>query len=139
MEPSVAALPVVVVTDDADADERAAILAELDGLSEVRFLHDGGEDARTATLAGAEVLLGWNMTADLTQDELEPLTHLRLIQLLSAGADGIDFSVLPRGATVAANVGSYALPMAEFTAAMALALAKRLRQNHTQLAQGRYP
>src|SRR4029079_11559484 len=106
---------------------------------EVRFLHDVAGDARGHTLADAEVLLGWNMTADLTAEELEPLASVRLIQLLSAGADGIDFTVLPRGATVAANVGAYALPMAEFTAGMALALAKRLRENHAELAQGRYP
>ena len=45
MEPSGTVRPVVVVTDDANADERAAILAELDGIAEVRFLHDAGEDA----------------------------------------------------------------------------------------------
>jgi glycerate dehydrogenase len=139
MEPQESTRPVVVVTDDADQDERAAILAELDAVAEVRFLHDAGEDARAGTLAGAEVLLGWNMTADLTPQELEPLTSVRLIQLLSAGADGIDFRALPQGATVAANVGAYALPMAEFTAGMALALAKRLRENHAELARGRYP
>jgi glycerate dehydrogenase len=139
MESSGAARPVVVVTDDVGADERAAILAELGGAARVRFLHDAGGDARVATLAEAEVLLGWNMTADLSPQELEPLTSVRLIQLLSAGADGIDFGVLPRGATVAANVGAYALPMAEFAAGMALALAKRLRENHAELAQGRYP
>src|SRR5262245_62327561 len=103
MEPSGTTRPVVVVTDDADADERAAILAELDGIAEVRFLHDAADDARGETLSGAEVLLGWNMTADLTPEELEPLASVRLIQLLSAGADGIDFAVLPPGATVAAN------------------------------------
>jgi phosphoglycerate dehydrogenase-like enzyme len=129
----------VVVTNDADAEERAAILTELDGVADVRFLHDAGDDDRRATLADAVVLLGWNMTADLTPQELEPLTSVRLIQLLSAGADGIDFGVLPRGATVAANVGAYALPMAEFIAGMALALAKRLRENHDELAHGRYP
>lgn len=139
MEPSGTARPVVVVTDDADADERAAILAELGGVAEVRFLHDAGGDDRGGTLADSQVLLGWNMTADLTPQELEPLRSVRLIQLLSAGADGIDFGVLPRGATVAANVGAYALPMAEFTAGMALALAKRLRENHAELARGMYP
>src|SRR5215472_684884 len=95
MDPSGTARPIVVVTNDADPDERAAILAELDDVAEVRFLHEAGDDRR-ATLAGAEVLLGWNMTADLTPQELEPLTSVRLIQLLSAGADGIDFGVLPR-------------------------------------------
>ena len=38
--------PIVVATDDADAGERAAILAELDGVAEVRFLHDAAGDAR---------------------------------------------------------------------------------------------
>jgi glycerate dehydrogenase len=66
------------------------------------------------------------------------LKNVRLIQLLSAGADHVPFSELRRDIIIAANVGAYAEPMAEHVLAMTLALAKNLFREHQNLAKGEF-
>ena len=75
---------------------------------------------------------------ELTGQDVQALEHVGLVQLLSAGADHVDFGALPRRAKVAGNVGAYADPMAEHVVAMVAALAKRLQENHARLASGRW-
>jgi D-isomer specific 2-hydroxyacid dehydrogenase, catalytic domain len=100
----------------------------LDGLAEVAFL-DGRPDAEFRDiLRQADVLIGWHLSQELPAGILEASPDLRLVQLLSAGADSVDFAAIPERLVLASNVGAYAEPMAEYVMAMALALARRLPQ-----------
>ena len=128
----------VVVTYAADEAERAAQRAEFDALGGVTFLVDLQGEARTAALGAAEALICWRLDRDLRPGEAQTATRARLVQLMSAGADHVDFGALPPGAQLASNVGAYADPMAEHALAMVLALAKRLPANHTRLAAGEF-
>ena len=72
---------------------------------------------------------------EFAPDEVRNL-GARFVQLLWAGADSVPFDQLPRHALVASNAGAFAEPMAEHAVAMALALMKRLPQNHAEMTQG---
>jgi phosphoglycerate dehydrogenase-like enzyme len=98
----------------------------LDGLAEVAFLHGVPDAEFLDTLRQADVLIGWHLGQELPAGALQASPGLRLIQLLSAGADSVDFAAIPERLTLASNVGAYAEPMAEYVMAMALALARRL-------------
>lgn len=131
----------VVVTYPATPDERSAYAAALAGLAEVRHLADLAADddaGRTALLGAAEALVAWSPGRELRPADRGALGRVGLIQLLSAGADGVDFDALPAGVPVAGNVGAYAEPMAEHALAMTLALAKDLSRNHGRLAAGAF-
>src|SRR5436305_4239288 len=124
----------VAVTYPVDGDFVQINTSVLDGLAEVAFL-DGRPDAEFRdTLRRADVLIGWHLGQELPAGVLRASPGLRLIQLLSAGADSVDFAAIPDGLPLASNVGAYAEPMAEYVMAMALALAGRLPQRHAGLA-----
>lgn len=127
-----------VLTYPASDEQRQGLHAILDPVGGVGFLTDVGEDpqARGALLRPAEAIMSFRPSRELTGEDVQALEHVGLVQLLSAGADHIDFGALPPRAKVAGNVGAYADPMAEHTVAMALALAKRLPENHARLASG---
>jgi phosphoglycerate dehydrogenase-like enzyme len=121
--------------DDEQRRELAEIMAPFGGIA---FVADAGEDqaARSAMLRAAKAVITWFPGRELGPGDVRDLGQARLIQLVTAGADSVDFAALPRQAQVAANVGAYADPMAEHVLAMALALAKRLRRNHDRMAEG---
>jgi phosphoglycerate dehydrogenase-like enzyme len=127
-----------VLTFHAGGEQRDKLRSILAPFGGIEFIDDAGEDAgaRAAMLRSAEAIITWVPSHELSEDDVKALGHVGLIQLLSAGADHIDFSRLPRHAAVAGNVGAYADPMAEHVLAMVLALAKRLPQNHAKLAAG---
>lgn len=102
----------------------------------VVFAHQAAEQERAALVSGAEALIGWDPGSELPAGTLASLAELRFIQLLSAGADGVDFSAIPGHVALAGNVGAYATPIAEHVVAMTLALARRLPQRHAGLAAG---
>src|SRR2546429_7204889 len=110
----------------------------LDGLAEVAFL-DGRPAAEfREMLRQADVLIGWHLSQELPAGILQASPRLRFLQLLSAGADSVDFTAIPERLMLAGNVGAYAEPMAEYVMAMALALARRLPQRHADLAKGEF-
>lgn len=100
------------------------------------FSHQAAEDERAALVASADTLIGWNPGRDLPAGTLARLPDLTFIQLLSAGADGVDFATIPEHVVLAGNVGAYAAPIAEHVLAMSLTLARRLPQRHAGLAAG---
>jgi glycerate dehydrogenase len=115
---------------------RAVIEASLNGVAALTYLNEAGESGRARALGSAEAVLAWNLGAELSSAELAHVRSAGLIQLLSAGVDGVPFEQIPDGVPVASNAGAYAEPMAEHVLALALALAKRLPQNHAALAEG---
>jgi len=132
------AAPIVGVTYPAPPEQARVIEdAPLKG-ARVEFVA-GQEDAPRARVLGeAEALLAWRWSAEIRPEERSMLRRLRFLQLISAGADGLPFGEIPKGVTVAGNVGAYAEPMAEHVQAMALALAKRLPQRHAEMARGEF-
>ena len=110
----------------------------LDGEAKVAFLREMAEHERPAVLARAEALITWNPGRELPPGALGQAAALNFVQLLSAGADSIDFAAIPERVVVAGNVGAYARPMAEHVLAMTLALARRLPQRHAALAAGEW-
>src|SRR5712692_7937116 len=117
-----------MLTFHATEDQRQALSEILAPFGGIAFLDDAGEDpdARAAMLGPAEAVITWIPGHELSPADIVALGNAGLIQLLTAGADHVDFAALPPQAKVAANVGAYADPMAEHVLAMALALAKRL-------------
>jgi glycerate dehydrogenase len=126
----------VVVTFEAQADLRSAIEAGLGKAGTVRYLQDVASPDRAAAVRSAGAALCWNPERELGSEGLAALADVRLLQLMSAGANHLPFELIPRHVTIASNVGAFAEPMAEHVLAMALALAKRLPQKHAELAAG---
>lgn len=69
-------------------------------------------------------------------NRLASASSLRAIQTVSAGVDGFPFHLVPGTVTILSNAGAYAVPIAEHTFGMILALSKRLLQNHVMLERG---
>lgn len=130
----------VVVTFRAEGELRMALAETLGVHSSPAFLSDLDGASRLEALRSADVVLVWNAGRELSSEELAALSEgpVRLIQLMSAGADHVRFTDFPDSAIVASNVGAYAEPMAEHVVAMALALAKKLPQKHAELARGQF-
>jgi phosphoglycerate dehydrogenase-like enzyme len=128
--------PLALVTFSADPQMRDVIEAGLEGAAELTYLSEAEEGRREEALASADAVLAWMLGAELRPDEFAHVDSADLIQLLSAGVDEVPFNRIPDGVTVASNAGAYAGPMAEHVLALALALAKRLPQNHAALARG---
>ena len=110
----------------------------LDSAARVVFLHGRPEDEFREVARQANVLIGWHLGEELPAGILHELPRLQFVQLLSAGADAVDFGAIPERLMLASNVGAYSEPMAEHVMAMALALAKRLPQRHAALARGEF-
>ena len=110
----------------------------LDGSARVVFLHGRPEDEVREIMRQADVLIGWHLSQELPAGTWQDAPRLRLVQLLSAGADAVDFGAIPERLTLASNVGAYAKPMAEYVMAVTLALARRLPQRHADLIRGEF-
>ena len=128
----------LVVTYTIGEAKRALLKEIFREEARLSFLADMPSGLREQTLVGANVLLSWNLPKELGPSELGLLTNVRMIQLLSAGADHVPFTGLPPGIVIASNVGAYADPMAEHVLAMTLALAKNLSRGHQSLARGEF-
>jgi len=126
----------VVVTFSPAPDLAAAIEDTLGSSVEVVYLREVDEGARAGELRAADAVLAWMIGSELRAGELESVRSDALLQLMSAGVDRVPFDRLPDELPVASNAGAYADPMAEHVLAMALALAKRLPQNHAAMGEG---
>jgi glycerate dehydrogenase len=112
--------------------------SELDGVALITYIADTSGEERALALASADAVLAWSVNGELRDDELTKLKSARVIQLLSAGVDHVPFERIPKGVPIASNAGAYADPIAEHVLAMALALAKRLPQNHAAMLRGEF-
>ncbi len=106
-------------------DEFARITSEVLGAdATLVFTHDLDDAGRAQALRRAEALLAWELPKEIPAGALPQSPRLRMIQLLSAGVDAVDFSAVPESLTVASNAGAYAGAVAEHAVAMVLSLAK---------------
>ena len=128
----------IVVTYELGEVGRTLLAEMLGHLAPLTFLRDVSEADRKSELSNAEVLLSWHPSRELRPEEWDVMGRVRLIQLISAGADHVPFANLPPEATLASNAGAYAEPMAEHVLAMTLALAKRLVVEHENLSGGEF-
>ncbi len=128
----------VVVTYKAGESRRSQIKNGFGPGSEVSFLSDMPPGLRQQALINGEAMLSWNLLKELGPSEFGLLRNVRIIQLLSAGADSVPYIDLPADIVIAGNVGAYAEPMAEHVLAMILALAKHLFREHRNLMQGEF-
>jgi phosphoglycerate dehydrogenase-like enzyme len=130
--------PLVAVSYPADGEFAQINTRVLDGSARVAFLHGRPDDEVREVLGQADVLLGWHLGEELPAGAVQDSARLRFVQLLSAGADSVDYAALPERLPLAANVGAYAQPMAEYVMAVTLALARRLPQRHAEMARGEF-
>jgi phosphoglycerate dehydrogenase-like enzyme len=130
--------PVVLVTLSPSPALREAIDGALRGVAATAYLAEVGEDERAAALASADAVLAWLPSELRGPEEFALLESVGLFQSMAAGVDQVPFDQLPEGVAVASNAGAYAAPMAEHVLAMALALAKRLPQNHAAMSMGAF-
>lgn len=128
--------PCVAVSCATEREAREAMEEILAAVARVAYLKDMDAERRAACLQSARVLLSWAPHQELSPNEERQLSSVALLQLLSAGADHLDFARLPAKLTVASNPGAYARPMAEHVLAMVLAHEKRLFYHHEQLRRG---
>jgi phosphoglycerate dehydrogenase-like enzyme len=129
----------VAVSYPADEDFARINAEVLAGDADVVCTCNLDDEARSAALRQAEVLIAWELPGEVPAGALHTAARLRLVQLLSAGVDAVDFSAIPDRLIVASNAGAYAHAISEHVLAMTLSLAKRLPQRHAALAEGRYP
>jgi glycerate dehydrogenase len=128
----------VVITYTIGEAKRSLLKGIFGGDARLSFLADMPTGLRQQTLVDADVLLSWNLPKELGAGEFGLLKKLRMVQLLSAGADHVPYADLPGNIVIASNIGAYAEPMAEHVLAMTLALAKRLFREHQKLSQGEF-
>ncbi len=128
----------VAVSYPADEEFARINSAVLAGEAEVVYTHELGDAERARAVRQSDALLAWKLFDEVPAAALGESQRLRLIQLLSAGVDAVDFSAVPDSLIVASNAGAYAAAMSEHVLAMTLSLAKRLPQRHAAMAAGRF-
>jgi phosphoglycerate dehydrogenase-like enzyme len=128
----------IVVTFIISPEQKVLFLEILASEASLTFLNEIPPAQREQFLERAHILLSWNFPREIRPQDYPHLQQVRLIQLLSAGADHMPFADLPSHILVASNPGAYAAPMAEHVLAMTLALAKRLLVEHQKLQQGEF-
>src|SRR5262249_31894272 len=93
----------------------------LDSLARLAFVHGRPEGEVREVLRQADALLAWHLGEELPAGALSESARLRFVQLLSAGADSVNYAAVPDRLMLASNVGAYAQPMAEYVMAGTLA------------------
>jgi phosphoglycerate dehydrogenase-like enzyme len=123
----------IVVTFTANNEQRNVLTKIFDSSVRIVFLSDLHVEDRLKDLSEADVLFSWSPKREIHSEEYSRITKVRMLQLLSAGADHVPFSRLPSGLVIACNAGAYSEPMGEHVLAMILALAKNLLDRHNKL------
>ncbi len=128
----------VLVTYRTTEEERGLIASRLEDSAELTFLKDLPREERLTSFETADVLVSWFPGREYPDGAYDRMANVGLLQMVSAGVDHVDFSLLPDHVQVAANVGAYAQPMAEHTLAMILAVYKQIPWQHEKLAGGEF-
>jgi phosphoglycerate dehydrogenase-like enzyme len=126
----------VLVTITVPDEMRPAFTEPIGDAAHVGFLQD--ETDRKAAIEQARAVISLFPRRELQPDEIKLMARVPLLQLISAGADQVEWDDVPESTIVASNVGAYAEPVAETVLAMILSLAKRLPQRTAELAAGQF-
>jgi phosphoglycerate dehydrogenase-like enzyme len=130
-------LPVVAILDAHDPEVRAVIAAECPPTVELRMTttDDPGERLELAT--GAAFFVGGISPIPASLMDVAP--GLRLIQKWGIGVDKIDLAAAAaRAIPVAITAGANAVPVAEFTLFLMLAVLRRLPYREAQFRGGEW-
>lgn len=128
----------IVVTFKSNEEQKKLINSIFKNSARIEFLRDYNKEEFNAVLKDSDILFAWNPSYELRNVKNDSLQNLRLVQLLSAGFDHIDFNQFPDNCKIASNKGAYAEPMAEHITAMILFIYKNLLENHRKLAAGEF-
>ena len=131
-------MPEILISHNFEQAHREILKEILSGQAQIKFLSDIAEEDRASVMEQADVIISWNPAREFSAEEFKLLGRVRLIQLVTAGAEHLPFPLLPSSAIIASNPGAFAEPMAEHILAMVFALAKRLCVNHAKLKQGEF-
>jgi glycerate dehydrogenase len=105
---------------------------------ELEVLDDYDENLRRQLIGGSEALLAWNPHEEFVAEEWDGLEGIEFLQIMASGVDHLDFQKIPSDVMVASNAGAYAEAVAEHAVAMALSLARRLREEHEAMVRGEF-
>lgn len=128
----------ILVSHNTEQASRETLRKVFSGVGNVKFLSAVEPGERPDVMGRAEVIISLHTGKEFSPEEFGLLKRLRLIQLISAGAEHLPFSQVPAGVKIASNPGAFAEPMAEHILAMVLALAKRICVNQAKLKQGEF-
>lgn len=128
----------LLVSVNAPDQEKEVINKTLSGLCNTFYLFDLPQSERAGVIAKADILLSWNPSREYAESEFTHMGSVKLLQLVSAGADHLPFDRLRKDMVVAGNIGAYAVPMAEHVMATTLALLKKLLPGHKRLSEGAF-
>ena len=117
--------PVVAVLDVHEPEVRAVIAGECPASIELRMATSGSPDERLALAKDAAFFIGG--ITPIPASLMDAAPGLRLIQKWGIGVDKIDLAAArARGIPVAITAGANAIPVAEFTLLLMLAVLRRL-------------
>jgi phosphoglycerate dehydrogenase-like enzyme len=131
-------MPEILISHNFELAHREILKEILSGPAQIKFLSDIAKEDRASVIERADIVISWNPAKEFSAEELKLLGRVRLIQLVTAGAEHLPFPLLPSSAIIASNPSAFAEPMAEHILAMVFALAKRLCVNHAKLKQGEF-
>jgi D-3-phosphoglycerate dehydrogenase len=127
--------PVVVLLDLHEPEVRAVIAGECPTSVELRMVTSASPDERLALARGAAFFIGG--ITPIPASLMDAAPDLRLIQKWGIGVDKIDLAAArTRGIPVAITAGANAIPVAEFTLLLMLAVLRRLPHREAQLRGG---
>jgi phosphoglycerate dehydrogenase-like enzyme len=128
----------ILVSYNIEQAHRKILKEILSGRAGIKFLSDTAKRDRASVIERADLIISWSPAREFGAEELRRADRVRLVQLVTAGAEHLPFALLPPGAITASNTGAFAEPMAEHILGMVFALAKRLCVNHAKLKQGEF-
>ena len=129
--------PVVVILDAHAPEVRAVIAAECPPMVELRMATSTDPADRLALARGAAFFVGG--ISPIPASLMDAAPGLRLVQKWGIGVDKIDLAAArARGIPVAITAGANAMPVAEFTLLLILAVLRRLPEREAQLRAGEW-
>ncbi|MEN6294837.1 MAG: hydroxyacid dehydrogenase, partial [Chloroherpetonaceae bacterium] len=103
----------ILVTYKTTAEEKEFLTKFFPDETNIDYLQEYPDKERGILFQSADILLSWNPKSEGLNSPNISYRNVKFIQLLSAGYDHIDLSLLPANIKVAANQGAYSEPMAE--------------------------